>query len=173
MHDGLVRESTRALDKLGDLEPTDQKYEDVEERALKLIDAEIKHSEFADKQNERQAKLDIEKTKMDNEFTIKNRELDIREKELTVKEKELDLKGREMDLKEKELDMKTRLEFQKAGEANSDLIARRRADKLQAWWEIIKIPLGAACTGALIVLTGNVEQHAILGQHQWSLLSKR
>ena len=166
MHDRLVQEATRALDKLGNVEPTDAKFALVEENAIKLVEAEIKHSEAADRQNERQDKLELERDKMDNEFKLKSREMDIREKELELRNKELDLRAKELDAKE-------RMEYQKVAEANADMAARRRAEKKQAWWELIKIPLTAICSGALIVVTGRVEQHAILGQHQWSLIPKK
>ena len=59
---------------------------------------------------------------------------------------------------------------------SSDAAARRRLEKRQAWWDLIKMGFttvcSTACSAALIVVTGKMEQQAILGQHQWSLIPK-
>ena len=49
---------------------------------------------------------------------------------------------------------------------------KRRAEKRQAWFELIKIGISTASTLALIVATGHIEQNVILGQHKWSLIPK-
>ena len=150
-HDKLVEEVQRLQNWLSDHDPSDEKYEVILGRLIKLTKLGIEFDEACDKQLERQDKLEIETNKSS---------------------KEIELRERELNLKEQELKLKNRLDSLRAEETANEMLARRKAEKRQAVWDLIKIALSTACSASLIVMTGKVEQQAILGQHQWSLIPK-
>ena len=143
-HDKLVEEVQRLQNWLAEHEPTDENYGVVLDRLGKLSRLGIEFDEACDKQLERQDKLELERDRID----------------------------RELDLKEKEIELKNTLEMDKVEDNLAEAAARRRIEKRQAWGELIKIVLSTTCSAALIIVTGKIEQHAILGQHQWALIPK-
>lgn len=150
-HDKLVEEMQRLQNTLAELDTTSDAYDVVLGRLAKLNKIGIEFDEACDKQCERQIKLQNEE---DNSS------------------KEYDLKVRELDIREREIEQKAVIEAQKIDENAAEFAARRRIEKWQAIWDLVKMGLATGCTAALIVFTGRTEQHAILGQHQWSLLTK-
>lgn len=154
----LTKEIDRCLDWLASHEVTHQDYDAVSNRYSKLTKLLMEYDEFSDKLNERQDKLDIEKDKIKGERDLKD--------------KDLELKSRELDLKEKELELKNNVDNQKIQNDAEEAKARRKHEKRQAVWEIIKIGVSTVATGVLIICTGKAEEAAILGQHKWSLIPK-
>ena len=114
-HDKLVEELQRLQEWLSKHDPTNEQYETVLDRFIKLARFETEYNEACDKLCERADK-------------------------------------------------------------SSDAEDRRKMEKRQAWWDLIKIfattTFSTVCSAALIVVTGKIEQNAILGQHQWQLIPK-
>ena len=143
-HDKLVTELNRLQDMISNTDPTSEEYARIEERMIRLAKLCIELDEACDKQLERQDRLEVDRLKVE----------------------------RELDLREKEIELKNDLEVMKANDGVANDAARRRAEKRQAWWELIKIGLQVSGSAALILITGNVEQNAILGHNKWSLIPK-
>ena len=142
--DLLAQEIQKLLKWLNEHEATEENYAIVEDRLIKLAKLCIELDDSCDKQNDRQNKADLEKYKMDQEF----------------------------ELKLKEIELKYHLENSKVENDSKEYAARRRAEKRQAWWDLIKIGLQVGGSAALIIITGNLEQNVIIGQHKWSLIPK-
>ena len=143
-HDKLVEELTRLQNLLNTLEPTSEEYSVVADRMVKLAKLGIELDDACDKQLERQDKLDLERYKIDKEF----------------------------EFKEKELELKNGIEAMKIEDNAADAAERRRTEKRQALWELIKIALQLGGSAALICVTGKIEQGVILGHNKWSLIPK-
>lgn len=143
-HDKLIEEVQRLQEWLNENDPTTENYAHVEERLIKLVKLGIEFDEACDKQLERQDRLDLERDKT----------------------------MRELDLKEKEIELKNGIEAMRIEDNSVDAANRRRVEKRQAYWDLIKTGLQIGGSAVLIVLTGLTEQHVILGQHKWSLIPK-
>ena len=143
-HEMLVKELQRLQNWLNTHDPTTSEYFDVEERFVKLARLSMEFDEMCDKQLERQDKLELEHQRMEREFEIK----------------------------EKDLEFKNELEVKKREDISDEADVRRRIERRQAWWDLIKIGLQIGGSAALIIITGNIEQNAILGHNKWSLIPK-
>lgn len=142
--DLLAQEIQKLQKWLNEHDATEDNYQIVEDRMIKLAKLCFELDESCDKQNDRQNKSDLEKYKMDQEF----------------------------ELKLKEIELKYHLENSKIENDSKEYAARRRAEKRQALWDLIKIGLQVGGSAALIIITGNLEQNVIIGQHKWSLIPK-
>ena len=155
-HDKQVAEIENLQNLLNKITDKDsEQYLSLAKRLADQVRLLMEFDEQCDKQNERQNKLDFEQRKFDKEL-----EFD-REKFL-----------KELELKTKELELKMELEKWKLSEGCAEADARRKAEKRQALWDIIKILLQILGSAALIVITGKIEQNVILGQHKWSWIQK-
>lgn len=143
-HDMLIEEVQKLQKWLEEHDPTHENYAMVEDRLIKLVKLGIEYDEACDKQLDRQNRLDLDREKQEREF----------------------------DLKEKDIELKNGLEAMKLDNGSEEAANRRKLEKRQAWWDLIKIGLQFGCSAALIVVTGHLEQNVILGQHKWSLIPK-
>ena len=140
----LAKEIQRLQDILAGMEPDSEPYMTIARRLSEYVKTMMEYDEACDKQCERQDKLDLERERLTKEF----------------------------ELKVKELELKCSIETKKAEDSKVEATARRRAEKRQALWDIIKILLQIVGSAALIIVTGKTEQSVILGQHKWSLIPK-
>ena len=142
--DLLAQEIQKLLKWLNEHEATEENYAIVEDRLIKLAKLCIELDDSCDKQNDRQNRSDLDKYKIDKEF----------------------------ELKLQEIKLKYDLENSKVENDSKEYAARRKAEKRQAWWDLIKIGLQVGGSAALIIITGNLEQNVIIGHHKWSLIPK-
>ena len=161
--DKLVKEIEKLQELLSKIEDKDgEKYLILAKRLSEHIKMLMEFDETCDKQNERLNKYNFEQKKFD-----KNLEF---EREKFEKEKELEREkfANELELKRKELEAKMEFERYKYNENTKESAARRKAEKRQAIWDIIKLLVQIIGSGILIAFTGKIEQTVILGQHKWS-----
>lgn len=125
-------------------DPTDAKFSVILEMLTKCQKLKSENDENCDRQNERQNKLDLEKLRLE----------------------------KEIELKLKELELKYALEEKKVKADSEEAARRRRAEKRNAIWDIIKLLVQIIGSAALIAFTGKIEQSVIIGNHKWSLLQK-
>ena len=142
--DKLAKEIERLQDALANLGPDKEQYRTVLECMIKSLKMQMEYDELCDKQIERQNKFELEKDRLYQEYELKKRELDWRIK----------------------------MEEKKLKDEVDEAANRRHVEKRQVIWDLIKIGLTTGCTVLIIWFTGKIEQGAILGQHQWSLIPK-
>lgn len=143
-YDKLKQEIQRLQELLGTLDPVSEEYAKVRDELIRLAKLEMEFNETCDKEIERSARVDIERDRNEKEFELKN----------------------------KEIELKNEMEAKRLDDNAADFAARRRAEKRQALWDLIKIGLQFGGSAALIIITGHTEQAVILGQHKWSLIPK-
>lgn len=158
--DAIVTMIKKLVIKLNNLDPVKdaETFKRIEEDIIRLSRLCAEYDDMCDKQNERQAKLDIERDSL--KF------------EQQKFEKEIEIKLKEIDLKIKELEFKDKIESKKVEQANEEAASRKKAAKAQAIWDLIKVLLQIVGTAGLIGFTGKLEQSVILGNHKWSLIQK-
>jgi len=142
--DKLGKEIERLQDVLRNLDPNDEVYGSVVERIIKLTKLQMEYDELCDKQIDRQNRFELDQEKSNEQI----------------------------ELEKEKLEMSIRLEEKKFEKDLMDVARQRKITRWQAIWDLVKILLTTGCTVALIVVTGRIEQSAILGQHQWSLIPK-
>ena len=142
--DKMAQEINRLQDVINGLDPKTDDYKFVLESMTKLTKMMMEYDELCAKQIERDDRLELESDK-------------------TMKE---------LDIRMKELEFKIRQEEKKFEDEIKEAARQRKVAVAKAVWDIVKIALTTGCTVLLIWFTGHVEQSAILGQHQWSLIPK-
>ena len=142
--DKMAQEINRLQDVINGLDPKTDDYKFVLESMTRLTKMMMEYDELCAKQIERDDKFELESEK-------------------TTKE---------LDIRMKELEFKIRQEEKKFEDEIKEAARQRKVAVAKAVWDIAKIALTTGCTVLLIWFTGHVEQSAILGQHQWSLIPK-
>ena len=142
--DKMAQEINRLQDVINGLDPKTDDYKFVLESMTRLTKMMMEYDELCAKQIERDDKFELESEK-------------------TTKE---------LDIRMKELEFKIRQEEKKFEDEIKEAARQRKVTVAKAVWDIAKIALTTGCTVLLIWFTGHVEQSAILGQHQWSLIPK-
>ena len=142
--DKMAQEINRLQDVINGLDPKTDDYKFVLESMTRLTKMMMEYDELCAKQIERDDKFELESEK-------------------TTKE---------LDIRMKELEFKIRQEEKKLEDEIKEAARQRKVAVAKAVWDIVKIVLTTGCTVFLIWFTGHIEQSAILGQHQWSLIPK-
>ena len=143
-NDKIVSMIQKLQGMLDAIDPTEAKYSIILDMLTKCQKLKSENDEACDKQNERQNKLDLEKLRLE----------------------------KEVELKLKELELRYALEEKKVKADSEEAARRRRAEKRNAIWDIIKLLVQIIGSAALIAFTGKIEQSVIIGNHKWSLLQK-
>ena len=137
--------SIQKLQKMMDeCDPMSEKFGILLGLFTKLVKLKAENDDACDKQNERQDKLDLDRQRLEKEF----------------------------ELKMKELELKYGIEEKKIEKDSTEAANRRRAERRQAIWDIIKLLAQILGSAALIAFTGKIEQGVIIGQHKWSVIPR-
>ena len=142
--DKLVEEIDRLQNVAKELNPTEEGHKAVLEAIIKLTKLQMEYDDLCAKQLDREDRFELEKDK-------------------TMEE---------LELRMKELEFQIKMEEKKLDDEIKEAARQKRVAFVRAIWDIVKICLSTGCTLLLIWFTGHVEQSAILGQHQWSLIPK-
>ena len=188
-HDETDPNYDSVLARLTKLTDTGMKYDELCDKQLERQDRleldrskqakefELKAEELEFKRNESKEKLEFERDKHEKEHELKEKELRGRfELERKKQDQEFELRREEIKLKyeneAKEIQLKYEMEERKAQENAAEVKARRKHEKIQAAVDLGKVILGGVVSGVLILVTSNVEQNVIIGQHKWAWIPK-
>lgn len=185
-HCEMMKELDRLLDMMSNMDPTSKEYEIVQKRYNSLFQMFLKESANCDAQLDKKARLEFEKKKFEQSerrFEFEKERFEHEKKRDEVKE-QMEYKKYSHDVvmddfkvstEEKKLEMereKLRIEEERVRVEAEESGERSRYTKRQALGRLLEIGAQGLVTMTCIVLTGKMEESAILSSKAFSFIAK-
>ena len=178
-HCEMMKELDRLLNLMSSLDPTSKEYETIQKRYNSLFQMFLKESANCDAQLDKKARLEFEKKKFEQSerrFEFEKEKFEAEQKQETTKydhimfvdslkaaneEEKLEIERKKLKLEQERI----QVEADEAGE-------RSRYTKRQALGRLLEIGAQGLVTMTCIVLTGKMEESAILSSKAFSFIAK-